>query len=114
VLIVEAPQKSGALITARFALDQDRDIWTASAGVEQVSAAWPGPEQGRLFGAFDKRGTSKLAEDGAGIIITATDILGAWNIKPLEEGQSAKPEQSLTCGPALAASLAASLGVRLY
>ena len=113
VLIVEAPQKSGALITARFALDQDRDLWVASAGVEQYPAARSVPEWGNRFGFFDKRGSSKLAEDGAGIIITASDILGAWNIKPLEEGQAAEQEHGFTGGPAFAAPLAASLGVRL-
>jgi len=67
VLIVEAPRKSGALITARFALDQNRDLWAASSGV------------GEAPGFFDKRGTSKLADDGAVIIKTASDILEAWN-----------------------------------
>jgi len=80
VLIVEAPQKSGALITARFALDQNRDLWVASAGVEQIPAAQSGQIQEKRFGVFDKRGTSKLAEDGAGIIHSASDILEAWNI----------------------------------
>jgi DNA processing protein len=72
VLIVEAPQKSGALITARFALEQNRDLWTASSGVSDTE---------KRFGFYDKRGTSKLAEDGAGVIHTASDILEAWNIK---------------------------------
>jgi DNA processing protein len=103
VLIVEAPQKSGALITAGFALDQNRDLWTASSGVEQIPSEQR--KQEKRFGFFDKRGTSKLAEDGAVIINTASDILEAWNIQvpePLPDG-----------GPALAASLAASLGIKL-
>jgi DNA processing protein len=33
VLISEAPIKSGALITARFALEQNRELWVASAGI---------------------------------------------------------------------------------
>ena len=107
VLIVEAPQKSGALITARFALDQNRDLWAASSGVEYHSSAKLAPEWGKRFGFFDKRGTSKLAEDGAVIIKTASDILEAWNITAPEREPA--PEQ----GPALAASLAASLGVKL-
>jgi DNA processing protein len=93
VLIVEAPQKSGALITARFALEHNRDLWVASSGV----GASP-EKQGKLFSVFDKRGTSKLAEDGAGIIKTGSEILEAWNIQASEQG----PEQE----PALAASLA--------
>jgi DNA processing protein len=111
VLIVEAPQKSGALITARFALDQNRDLWTASSGVEQA-------EQEKRFAFFDKRGTSKLAEDGAAIIMTASDILGAWNIHDYEQEQAPEQERNpaygrAADGPALAASLAASLGVKL-
>jgi len=80
VLIVEAPQKSGALITARFALDQNRDLWvastgsTASSGLSQVNAA-----------LCDRRGTIKLAQDGAVIIHRASDILGAWNINVTKE-----------------------------
>ncbi|MDR2575344.1 MAG: DNA-processing protein DprA [Treponema sp.] len=104
VLIVEAPQKSGALITARFALDQNRDLWVASSGVEH-SAAKSEPEWGKRFGFFDKKGTSKLAEDGAGIIKTAWDILGAWNIQA--------PEFLPSGGPDLAAPLAASFGIKL-
>jgi len=69
VLIVEAPRKSGALITARFTLDYNRDLWVASAGVAE--------EQNRA--RFDRRGTTKLAEDGAQIIQAASDILRAWN-----------------------------------
>ena len=65
VLFVEAPQKSGALITARFALEHNRDLWVASAGV--------------MEGRYDRRGTVKLAQDGAQIIHSASDILKAWN-----------------------------------
>ena len=68
VLIVEAPQKSGALITAGFALEHNRELWVASSGVSQA---------GKFI---DRRGTMKLAEDGAGVINNASDILGAWNI----------------------------------
>jgi len=69
VLIVEAPQKSGALITARFALDYNRDLWVASAGVAAERDITP----------FDRRGTTKLAGEGAGIIHSAADILRAWS-----------------------------------
>jgi DNA processing protein len=77
VLIVEAPQKSGALITAGFALEQNRDLWVASSGVSDA---------GKRLAFYDKRGTSKLAEDGACVVKTASDILEAWNIKNEELG----------------------------
>jgi len=67
VLIVEAPEKSGALITASFALEQGKDLWVASSGV-------------REDGKFDKRGTIKLADDGAEIINSACDVLYKWNM----------------------------------
>ncbi|MDR0456970.1 MAG: DNA-processing protein DprA [Treponema sp.] len=69
VVIVEAPQRSGALITARFAVDYNRELWIASAGTGE----------GRSVGRFDRRGTVKLAGEGAGIIYSAADILQAWN-----------------------------------
>jgi len=71
VVIVEAPKKSGALITARFALEHDRELWVASSGVSDTE---------KRFSFYDKRGTTKLAEDGAGVIKTARDILEAWSI----------------------------------
>jgi len=112
VLIAEAPQKSGALITARFALEQNRDLWVASAGVEQTPSP---PAQGKRFGPFDKRGTSKLADDGAVIIKTASDILEAWNIRIPEQGPASEQAHGheRSGGHAIAASLAESLGVKL-
>jgi DNA processing protein len=69
VLIVEAPENSGALITARFALEQNRDLWVASAGLVSASTG---------------AGTARLAEEGAKIIRTAWDILDEWNMKPAQ------------------------------
>jgi len=66
VLIVEAPKKSGALITASFALEQGKDIWVASSGI--------------LDGSADRQGTIKLANDGAEIITSAVDVLNKWNV----------------------------------
>jgi DNA processing protein len=64
-LVVEAPRKSGALITADFALEHDRDLWVA-AGVE-------GP-----LGD----GCLALADDGAKIVHSAEDVLLEWGIPP--------------------------------
>jgi DNA processing protein len=68
VLIVEAPKKSGALITAAFALDQGKDLWVASCGVLED-------------GKFDKMGGIKLAQDGAEIINSACEVLEKWNME---------------------------------
>jgi DNA processing protein len=97
VVIVEAPQKSGALITARFALDHNRDLWVASAGASADEQR-----------AFDRTGTIKLVDEGAGIVHCAQDILQAWNI------QEIVLDQEQTMGDcALASSLAHSLGITL-
>jgi DNA processing protein len=76
VLIVEAPQKSGALITAAFALEHGKDLWTASSGVKQ--------------GIYDKRGTIKLAQDGAEIIYSQNDIFKKWNMEVSDNNGNAE------------------------
>jgi DNA processing protein len=52
VVVVEAPEKSGALITARHALEAGRDVW-----------AVPGP-----IGFPECRGSNALLADGAGVL----------------------------------------------
>jgi len=64
VVIVEAPVKSGALITARFALEQNRDLWVASIGTVSPLGG----------------GTAKLAEEGAPVITSGRDILEEWGM----------------------------------
>jgi DNA processing protein len=99
-VIVEAPEKSGALITARMALEQNRDIWVSSAGVQS--------SQGK--------GTAKLAADGARVINFARDILIEWGMDNIgaesDELQQNRDDLSGT-GPVLASSLAKSLNIKL-
>jgi len=70
VLIVEAPEKSGSLITADLALGQGKDVWVASSGVRE--------------GSFDRKGTIKLMNDGAEIINSACDVLEKWNLRGVD------------------------------
>ncbi|MCL2190658.1 MAG: DNA-processing protein DprA [Treponema sp.] len=93
VLIVEAPEKSGALITARFALDQNRELWVASAGARDDAT-------------FDRKGTQRLAEEGAEVVYSASGILEMWNmgIPAVEACQGISAATS---------SLARSLGITL-
>jgi DNA processing protein len=104
-VVVEAPAKSGALITAQFALDQGRDLWVASAG-----AASP-------YGA----GTAKLAEEGAGLITGAAGILSEWFLNGRRGEEQAGPDAAPAletadpppAGRVLAASLARSLNIEI-
>jgi len=87
VLIVEAPLKSGALITASFALEQGKDLWVASSGI------CSGDNNGQL--RSDKRGTIKLVSEGAELIYSACDVLEKWNIR---ENKPAVKNSGLTMG----------------
>ena len=60
-MVVEAPEQSGALITARHALDAGRDVW-----------AVPGPP-----GVRECRGSNGLLADGAGVLWDIPEFVDA-------------------------------------
>ncbi|MBU4348274.1 DNA-processing protein DprA [Patescibacteria group bacterium] len=64
-IIIEAPKKSGALATARFALEQDREILVV-----------PGPAINPNY-----YGSHKLIRDGARLITCAEDVLEDMGIE---------------------------------
>ena len=64
VVVVQAPARSGALITADYALDQGRDLFVHAAG---------------LIGPVGA-GTRELAEDGAQIIDGPEGIFEEWGV----------------------------------
>jgi len=88
-VIVEAPEKSGALITAQFALEQGRDLWVDSVGVTSKAGA----------------GTARLVEDGARVISAADDIVAEWKL-PQRKAVNVS-------GAGLASSMAEYLDIKL-
>ena len=62
VLVVEAPEKSGALITARQALDQGRDVFTVPGNIDVPSFA----------------GSNQLLRDGAIPVFSGWDIVSEY------------------------------------
>ncbi len=65
VLITEAPQQSGALITANFALEHGRDVFAVPGNIFSAGSA----------------GVNKLIQDGGARLVTnVNDILEALNL----------------------------------
>jgi DNA processing protein len=98
-IIVEAPEKSGALITARFAVEQGRDLWVDKAGISAQSAQ----------SGARSAGTIRLAEEGASIYSSVKDILSEWHLE--EAAVSVQREGDEAEG--LASSMAAYLDIKL-
>jgi len=95
VLVVEAGEKSGALITADFALEQGRDLWAAGA----------------VFG----EGCRKLVEDGAQVIRRAEDVFAQWglplDLKALEVKNEIDVKNKSNSLKDLALNIARELGI---
>jgi DNA processing protein len=63
-IVVEAPAKSGALITAEHALDEGRDVWVAAD----------------CLGGQRSAGIDRLAAEGAPSLHEAGELLADWGI----------------------------------
>ena len=65
VLILEARERSGALITARTALEQNRDVFAVPGSIFSPTSV----------------GTNMLIQEGAKLVTTAQHICEEWNIE---------------------------------
>jgi len=71
VLLIEASLKSGTLITARLAMEYNKDVLCVP---------------GEIF-SENSKGTNKLISEGARIICSGNDILDQFHIPYTEEGE---------------------------
>ena len=94
VVVVEAPEKSGALITARHGLDAGRDVW-----------AVPGPP-----GVRECRGSNGLLADGAGVLWDVPEFVEA--VAPPGKTVMSVPEPTPPSGlPELEAAVLSEVGL---
>lgn len=82
-LIVEAPESSGALATARYASEQDRDVFVVPGNVN----------------AANFKGSHALIRQGAELVTSPDDILNAYDINKKEvlvsRADASSPEEIL-------------------
>ncbi len=74
VVVVEAGEESGALITATFAVEQGRDVLAVPGNIQ----------------APQSKGTNRLIQQGAIPLLRPEDILSALNLTQTEQKRSAR------------------------
>lgn len=82
VVVVEAGRKSGTMITVNTALDQGREVFAVPGEITRALSM----------------GTNMLLRDGAGVVITARDVLEPLGIAKdaAEREETLKPDSEIT------------------
>ncbi len=81
VIVIEAGERSGALITSKFALEQDRDVFAVPGNINSPASL----------------GTNRLIQQGAKLVLCAEDVLEELNMTMVVEKtavQLALPESA--------------------
>jgi len=78
-IVIEAPERSGSLVTARLALEQNREVFMI-----------PGPANHQNYS-----GSHRLIREGARLAVSAEEILDDLNIKPTAPEINLAPEEEL-------------------
>lgn len=92
VVVTEAPERSGALITASRALDQGRDVFALPGQMDDWHCA----------------GSNKLLRDGAGVVTDAWDVLSHYAGQYPHKIRGVRREEPQKFGPPEAAATAAA------